>query len=50
MTGATSIPDTELRLLQAVRLKGRLSEAAAATVAGSESDDLVERLASTMPT
>jgi hypothetical protein len=36
---------TELRLLQAIRLKGRLSKDAAATFVGSRSDDLFERLA-----
>jgi hypothetical protein len=36
---------TELRLLQAVRLKGRLSKDAAAAFVGSRSDDLLERLA-----
>lgn len=41
--GAT-IPDTELRLLQAIRLKGRLSKDAAATIVGAGSDDLLERL------
>jgi hypothetical protein len=36
---------TELRLLQAIRLKGRLSKDAAGTFVGSRSDDLLERLA-----
>jgi pyruvate,orthophosphate dikinase len=39
----TTIPDTELRLLQAIRLKGRLSEEAAATRVGPGSNDLLER-------
>ena len=40
--GAT-IPDTELRLLQAIRLKGRLSKDAAVTIVGPGSNDLLER-------
>jgi hypothetical protein len=42
--GAT-IPDTELRLLQAIRMKGRLSTDAAATIVGSASNDLLQRFA-----
>jgi len=41
---AATIPDTELRLLQAIRLKGRLSKDVAATIIGSGSNDLLERL------
>jgi hypothetical protein len=37
------IPDTEPRLLQAIRLKGRLPKDAAATIVGSGSNDLMER-------
>ena len=42
---AATIPDTELRLLQAIRLKGRLSKDVAATIVGAGSNDFLERLA-----